>query len=107
MPRHCRERRTNLDSKDRCRAWKRYYARRKQERMLENIEELKQYVAEMSGAGADVGALRAVNMKLVGSYLLQALSEGPERLKELTPTINLMLQNDHNEALRGVEGQGR
>jgi Protein of unknown function (DUF3486) len=79
---------------------KRYYYRRKQEKKVEEIAETAEYVAAMSGAGSDVGSLRTANMKLLGTYLFQALSEGPERLKELTPTINLMLQNDHNEALR-------
>jgi hypothetical protein len=84
---------------------KRYYLRRKEEKKVEELEELKQYVAELSGAGSDVGALRLANMKLLGSYLLQLLSEGPEKLKELTPVINLMLQNDHTEALREVKAE--
>jgi hypothetical protein len=84
---------------------KRYYLRRKQERKVEELQEVKQYVAEMGGAGSDVGALRTVNMKLLGTYLLQALSEGPEKMKELTPTIALLLQNDHTEALREVKAE--
>ena len=84
---------------------KRYYLRRKEEKQVAELEELKQYVAELSGAGSDVGALRTANMKLLNSYLLQLLSEGPEKLKELTPTINLMLQNDHNDALREVKAE--
>src|ERR1700679_1623331 len=44
---------------------KRYYQRRKQEKKVEEIKELTEYVAEVSGAGADAGAVRTANMKLL------------------------------------------
>jgi hypothetical protein len=83
----------------------RYYGRRKQEKKVEEIEELKQYVADMSGAGSDVGALRTANMKMLGAFLFQMLSEAPEKVKEWAPVASLMVQNDHNEALREVKAE--
>jgi hypothetical protein len=83
----------------------RYYRRRKQERVLENLTELREEVAEIGGAGSDVGALRAANMKLLGGYLFQVLREAPEKVKEWAPVASLMVQNDHNEALRELKGE--
>lgn len=84
---------------------KRYYRRRRQERLVEELREVAEYMAGVSGAPADMNALRLANLRLLGRRLFLAMSEGPEELQKLAPLASMLVQNDHNEALRELKGE--
>ena len=44
-------------------------------------------------------------MKLLGSHLFLAMSEAPEEVEKLASVASVLVQNDHNEALRELKGE--
>lgn len=75
---------------------KRYYQCRSKERVME------QAAQESPG---DVNALRVANIKMAGVYAYQQLLEAPEDVKKWGPALKLMVDNDHNEALRELRSE--
>jgi len=75
---------------------RRYYQRRRQERVMEEL-------AETKGSPEDVEALRVAAVKMAGTYAYQQLAETPEEVEKWGPALKLMVENDHNQTLR--EGQ--
>ena len=51
------------------------------------------------------GTFREANMSVFNGYLFQALRASPEALDKLRPLLGLMVQNDHNDALREIKDE--
>jgi hypothetical protein len=84
---------------------KRYGKRRRQERTLAGFDEARRCVAGISHAPTNPKTLRTASMKVLGCYLLEQVQEALEAVKEWGPVANLIVQNDHNEAMRELKGE--
>jgi len=70
---------------------KRYYQRRSDERVMEEVAE---------EAPGDVKVLRLATMKLVAAQAFQQVRETPDEVEKWGPAVKLMVENDRNETTR-------
>ncbi len=82
---------------------RRYYERRQQERLVTDVRDVGRDVAEIQGLQVDPHAARKASMQVLAVFLFRALRENPNALKELTPVVRAMLQNDFNENFRELK----
>jgi hypothetical protein len=82
---------------------KRYFLRRRKERVTEEFKDVRDELVAVNGATADPAALRQASMKLLGTFLFQQLRQSPQNVKEAVSVARLIVQNDYNEVLREVK----
>jgi hypothetical protein len=91
---------TELGYKGHISSLKRYFLRRRKERVTEEFKDLRNELAAISDAPANADSFRQASMKLMGTFLFQQLRRSPENVKEWAAVAKLMVQNDYNELLR-------
>ena len=84
---------------------RRYYERRRQERLLTDLKEVGQDMIEVRGLDADPNLSRKVSMQMLGAYLFRVLREAPDKVKEWAPVANLLVRNDYNEIMREAKAR--
>jgi hypothetical protein len=83
---------------------KRYYERRRKERTVMEFTDLCKRATEIVNAPGDAGAYRTASMKLLTAYLFQQVREAPNDVDKWGSVAHLIVDNDHNEAMRELKG---
>jgi hypothetical protein len=91
---------TELGFKGHISSLKRYFLRRRKERVTREFKDLREELVAISEAPANADSFRQASMKLMGTFLFQQLRRSPENVKEWAAVAKLMVQNDYNELLR-------
>ena len=84
---------------------RRYYERRRQERLLTDLKEVGKDMMEVRELDASPDLSRKASMQMLGAYLFRVLRAAPEKVKEWAPVANLLVRNDYNEILREAKAR--
>jgi hypothetical protein len=84
---------------------KRYYVRRKQERLLESFAEAQEEAQGIVDAPASAGLFRTAAMKMVGLLFLQQVRDAPQGAKEWAGLAKLMLWQEDIELRRQLKNE--
>lgn len=82
---------------------KRFYARRRQERLLESLAEAQEEAQGMVDAPASAGLFRNAAMKMVGLLFLQQVRDAPQGAREWAGLAKLMLWHEDIELRRQLK----
>src|ERR1700722_3132817 len=84
---------------------RRYYERRRQERLLTDLKEVGRDMMEVRELDANPDVSRKASMQMLGAYLFRVLREAPDKVKEWAPVANLLVRNEYNEIVREAKAR--